>query len=91
LGNLLALSVPKNSSLQNNCYTEKRADKNSQSGYFNGSYSENRIAEMNERWEPKNIKDRGIELLDFMENRWAIKLGDNETKLKLLNLEFLKG
>lgn len=89
LGNLLALSQPKNSSLQNYCYAEKRADRTVSRGYFNGSYSENRVAEQYQDWTFESIKERGLELLDFMEERWAIRLGDKETKLQLLNLGFL--
>ncbi len=89
LGNLLALSQPKNSGLQNNCYSEKRANPNVSYGYFNGSYSENRVAEQYQDWTFESIKERGLELLNFMEERWAIRFGDNQTKLKLLNLEFL--
>jgi uncharacterized protein with ParB-like and HNH nuclease domain len=89
IGNLLALSQPKNSSLQNYPYLEKRADKNNARGYFNGSYSENRVAEMYKEWTAKEIKSRSLELLAFMEQRWLINLGDESTKLKLLNLEFL--
>jgi uncharacterized protein with ParB-like and HNH nuclease domain len=89
LGNLLALSQPKNSSLQNHCYSEKRANKTVSHGYFNGSYSENRVAEQFDDWTFESIKDRGLALLEFMEERWAIRLGDDRTKLQLLNLEFL--
>jgi hypothetical protein len=90
LGNLLALSQPKNSSLQNDCFTDKRADRNTSRGYFNGSLSENRVAEKYEEWTPEAIKTRGIELLGFMEERWQLTLGDEATKLKLLNLEFMQ-
>jgi len=89
LGNLLALSQPKNASLQNYCYSEKRADRSVSRGYFNGSYSENRVAEQYQDWTFESIKERGLELLRFMEERWSIRLGDNQTKLQLLNLEFL--
>lgn len=89
LGNLLALSQPKNSSLQNSPYLDKRADANNTRGYFNGSYSENLVAEKYEKWTAVEIKKRSLELLTFMENRWSISLGDESTKLKLLNLEFL--
>lgn len=89
LGNLLALSQPKNSSLQNHCYSEKRANRAVSHGYFNGSYSENRVAEQYQDWTFESIKERSLSLLDFMEKRWAIQLGDNQTKLRLLNLEFL--
>jgi len=89
LGNLLALSQPKNSSLQNTCYAEKRANKKVSHGYFNGSYSENRVAEEFSDWTFEAIRDRGLELLDFMEERWSLRLGNKETKLQLLNLGFL--
>ncbi len=89
LGNLLALSQPKNSSLQNYCYKDKRADKNTERGYFNGSYSETKVAELYTDWTPSTIKERGLELLKFMETRWNINLGDEENKIKLLHLEFL--
>lgn len=89
LGNLLALSQPKNSSLQNHCFSEKRADRDTARGYFNGSYSENRVAEMYQEWTAASISNRGLELLLFMETRWNLKLGDEATKLRLLNLEFL--
>ncbi len=90
LGNLLALSQPKNCSLQNYCYKDKRADENTQRGYFNGSYSETRVAEIYPDWTPSSIKERGVELLNFMEKRWDINLGGETEKLKLLNLEFLQ-
>lgn len=90
LGNLLALSQPKNSSLQNDCYIDKRADQDSTHGYFNGSYSEIRVAELYESWTGDNIKERGLELLGFMEERWGIDLGNNEAKLQLLNLTFME-
>ncbi|GAB0174620.1 MAG: hypothetical protein HHAS10_04990 [Candidatus Altimarinota bacterium] len=89
LGNLLALSQPKNSSLQNDCYENKRVDGEKNRGYFNGSYSECRVAETYKEWTPYSIKERGLELLGFMEERWNINLGDDTTKMKLLNLEFL--
>ena len=90
LGNLLALSQPKNSSLQNDCYADKRANKSVSSGYFNGSYSENRVAEIYQDWTAESIKSRGLELLKFMEKRWDLRLGDETHQLELLNLDFLK-
>ena len=90
LGNLLALSQPKNSSLQNDCYADKRANKSVSSGYFNDSYSENRVAEMYQDWTADSIKSRGLELLKFMEQRWDIRLGDAANKLELLNLSFFE-
>lgn len=90
LGNLLALSQPKNSSLQNDAYPKKRADKESKKGYFNGSYSENRLANLYDTWTAENIKKRGLELLGFMEKRWDIRLGNEETKMTILCMDFLQ-
>ena len=90
LGNLLALSQPKNSSLQNDCYIDKRADKNTAHGYFNGSYSENRVAELYQEWTAEQIKRRSLDLISFMETRWSIKIGDESSKLNLLNIGFLE-
>lgn len=89
LWNLLALSQPKNSSLQNDCYESKRVDGEKSRGYFNGSYSECRVAETYKEWTPESIKERWLELLKFMEERWNINLWDEDTKLKLLTIEFL--
>jgi len=88
LGNLLALSQAKNAILKNDCFKNKRADKNAERGYFNGSYSENELAEKNDKWTPKTIKQRGLDLLSFMEDRWDVKLGSDREKLKLLHVDF---
>ncbi len=90
LGNLLALSQPKNSSLQNDCYAAKCADEKTKRGYFNGSYSENLVAKSHKEWTAEQIKSRSLELLSFMEKRWKIELGDKSTKLRLLNIDFLE-
>lgn len=89
LGNLLPLSQKKNSSLQNDCFTEKKQQKMGSVGYYNGSYSENEVAQK-EHWTPKEILDRGLKILSFIEKRWGIDFGNNEEKKELLNIEFLK-
>ncbi len=89
LGNLLPLSKPKNSSLQNNCFETKIDNNQNQVGYRYGSYSENEISKLNE-WTPKNILERGIKLLTFLEKRWDIPLGNDDAKIKILGLDFLK-
>lgn len=38
-------------------------------------------------WTPKEIRERGISLLTFMEKRWNIVLGDDAFKAKLLHLD----
>jgi hypothetical protein len=57
-------------------------------GYYNGSVSENEVAKEPE-WSAKNILERGMDLLNFMEIRWNIKLGDERFKRQLLHLDFL--
>lgn len=89
LGNLLPLSQKKNSSLQNDCFAEKKRQKKGSVGYFNGSYSENEVAQK-EHWTPEEILNRGLKILSFIEKRWGIDFGNNEEKRKLLNIEFLK-
>lgn len=78
LGNLLLVSKPKNSQLQNKGFDTKKKDGNT--GYFNGSYSEIEVAQYNE-WTEKEIIERGKKLLEFMEKRWNIEIPD---KIKLL-------
>lgn len=90
LGNLVPLSQKKNSSLQNDCFKDKKHQSNGKVGYFNGSYSENEVAQY-EEWTPETIKERGLKILAFIENRWDIKLGSEEDKLKILQIDFLKG
>ena len=85
LGNLLPLSRPKNSSLQNYSFPQK-VNNGSGVGYYNGSVSENEVAQSQE-WTPIEIRKRGMELLSFMERRWKIELGDLEFKGRLLHLD----
>ncbi|KAA5531885.1 DUF262 domain-containing protein [Paenimyroides baculatum] len=89
LGNLLPLSKPKNSSLQNKCFKDKIDGKTEYVGFRFGSYSENEITKYTD-WTPETIKERGIKLLKFMEKRWGLDFKDDEIRLKILNLDFLK-
>lgn len=89
LGNLLPLSQPKNSSFSNKCFSEKiSGDANSMIGYRYGSYSENEITDYKD-WTAKEILERGIKLLDFMEKRWNLTIGDKKGKIDFLNLNFV--
>lgn len=89
IGNLLLLSQPKNSSLQNDCFDDKRKNPQVTQGYFNGSYSETRVANKYSVWTSEEIKSRSIELIEFMETRWDISFGDVNTKMELMQLGFL--
>ena len=88
LGNLVALSRPKNSALGNRSFTEKRDGKDDLPGYRVGSYSEIEVARAKE-WTPKAILERGLRMLSFLEKRWGINLGDRASKARVLGLEFL--
>lgn len=88
LGNLLPLSRSKNSALQNDSFPLK-VNNGAGVGYYNGSVSENEVAQ-NKEWTPLEISNRGLELLQFMEIRWNIKLGDKNFKNKLLHLDKLE-
>ena len=44
-------------------------------GYYNGSYSEIAVAKQKE-WTPIEIKERGLLMLQFMENRWKFSFDD---------------
>uniref|UniRef100_UPI000571FE6C DUF262 domain-containing protein n=1 Tax=Picosynechococcus sp. NKBG15041c TaxID=1407650 RepID=UPI000571FE6C len=92
LGNLLLLSMSINSSLQNNSFNDKKhpkfddSGKKIRNGYSDGSHSEIEVSQETD-WNPKSIKDRGIKLLNFMEEHWDIRFkgGAKEELLFLLN------
>ncbi|MEG4143886.1 MULTISPECIES: DUF262 domain-containing HNH endonuclease family protein [unclassified Microcoleus] len=90
LGNLLPLSRPKNASFSNNCFIDKISKKDDSTiGYRYGSYSENEITQYQD-WTAKEILERGIKLLEFMEKRWNIPLGSKGEKRDFLNLKFVE-
>ena len=83
LGNLLALSIPKNSSLSNKPFSEKVGAPDSTVGYRFGSFSENEVA-TSVHWTPEEIAERGVRMLTFMESRWRLNIGDRAQKLRAL-------
>jgi len=90
LGNLLPLSKPKNSSLSNKPFPDKVHEAGSEPiGYAYGSYAENEVAQIAD-WNPAEILERGKRMLEFMERRWNIKLGNDVAKRRLLGLEFVE-
>ncbi|MER0203412.1 MAG: DUF1524 domain-containing protein [Nitrosomonas sp.] len=89
IGNLIPLSISKNSSLQNKCFTEKKGNSSNKAGYAYGCYSEIEVSQL-EDWTPNEILSRGLRLLEFMEQRWGLSLGTESQKIKALGLEFVK-
>ena len=89
LGNLLALARPRNSSLGNKSFPEKLGNEAAKVGYRYGSYSENEVA-LRPDWDADEILIRGLKLLDFMEQRWKLSIGDQDQKTRALGLSFLK-
>jgi len=94
LGNLLPLSQSINSSLQNDCFEDKKKAKFNEKknklrqGYSDGSHSEIEVSAYDE-WTPEAILERGNLLLEFMENRWDLKFENEYAKAELLFLEFM--
>lgn len=94
LGNLLPLSQSINSSLQNDCFVDKKKPKYNErkekirQGYSDGSHSEIEVSNYQE-WGPDAILERGIDLLKFIESRWNLKFEDEESMAELLFLDFM--
>jgi len=83
LGNLVLLSQAKNSELQNKPFNEKKKhkdEKGNEVGYFNGSYSEIEVSQYQD-WTPRQVLERGTRLLEFMEQRWGIKISNKKKVL----------
>jgi len=89
LGNLLPLAKPRNSSLGNRSFPEKLGDEITMTGYRFGCYSENEVAQAAE-WGPGEILERGVRLLEFLERRWRLPIGDRNQKIRALGLDFLR-
>jgi hypothetical protein len=95
LGNLLILSQSINSSLQNDCFIDKKNPKYNENnvkirqGYKDGSHSEIEVAGYDD-WTPDTILDRGMKLLEFMEKRWNLKFENDKAKQELLFLDFME-
>ena len=88
LGNLLLLSQSINLSLQNDGFPEKKSPQvKGRRGYIDGSHSEIEVAQKND-WTAKNILERGLLLLDYIELRWRI-IFTKEQKSELLHIDFV--
>jgi hypothetical protein len=88
LGNLLPLAQSINSSLQNDSFPDKKNPSAAgRRGYVNGSHSEIEVAK-EEEWTAKNILNRGLALLAFMQSRWQVELTETQ-KMDLLHVSFV--
>jgi hypothetical protein len=89
LGNLVATSAARNSSLQNAPFEIKKGETGKKTGYRFGSYSEVEVG-LNATWGQQEILNRGLALLDFVSLRWGVNFSSDEQRRKCLGLEFLK-
>src|SRR5690606_10972830 len=92
LGNLVQLSHSINSSLQNDCFADKKTEKYStdgkqlRQGYNDGSHSEIEVSGY-EVWDAQAILKRGMDMLRFMESRWDLQFENEDEMKRLLCLE----
>ena len=92
LGNLLLLSIAKNSEQQNYSFDKKKETTRNERGeithhgYDTGSYSEIEVSKNNE-WLPNSIIERGRALISFLNTHWEINhVFTDEEINKLLNI-----
>jgi len=88
IGNLVPLSKPKNSSLGNKCFSDKKGNEISMIGYKYGSYSEIELTNYSD-WTAVEILQRSIKLILMLSKRWKINFATTEDIIKFLNLEFV--
>lgn len=90
LGNLVPLSVAKNSSLSNKSFADKLSGaKDETVGFKFGCYAENEVAAATD-WNPRSILERGLKLLGFMEKQWDLDFGSESEKAAMLGLSFIR-
>lgn len=89
LGNLLPLSNSVSSIIQQDRFSDKKIGHSNRVGYKDASHSEIEVSRQ-EEWNAKNILERGIHLLRFMEKRWNFTFEDEEQMLELLHIGFIK-
>lgn len=90
LGNLLPLSLSLNKSYQNFPFKDKvNGNGNERKGYKNGSNSEREVADTYPDWNPESILDRGMKILNFMEDEFDFKFQDDSYRKRMLGLGFM--
>lgn len=88
LGNLLPLSKPKNSSLKDKSFSEKKMKPNDPIGYAYGCYSENQVA-LCEDWTAVEILKRSLELAKFFSQRWQVHFPTHDSILEFTGISFV--
>lgn len=90
LGNFVVLSSPKNSKLSNKPFPEKKCNSQNTIGYKYGTYAEIELTDY-ENWGADEILERGIKLLNFLYQRWGVKIGSGRKmdKKEFLGLHFI--
>lgn len=83
LGNLLPLSKTINSSLQNYTF-----DKKKEMRFFDGSHNELEVSRC-ENWTSKEILNRGLKILKFMEQEWDFIIPNLAERKRFLGLDFM--
>ena len=80
IGNFLLLSKSINNSIKNDSFKDKKE------GYSrSGLLSAKEVSEYQD-WGPEEIRERGLHLLSFMEDRWDFKFKNEQAKEDLLFL-----
>ncbi|MDR0579033.1 MAG: DUF262 domain-containing HNH endonuclease family protein [Campylobacteraceae bacterium] len=70
LGNLLLLSARDNSAVGNKSFVQKKEI------YKTANYSAIEVSQ-NDNWTPETIAERGMKILEFVQNRWWVQMSDN--------------
>jgi len=79
LGNLTLISNKKNASLKNRPFPEKKKRNKGKAKYKSyrfGTISERNLLDYKD-WRANEILNRGLKLLNFLEKRWHVDIGDN--------------
>lgn len=91
LGNFVAISRAKNGKLGNKSFPEKKGNKQNTVGYFYGTYAEMEIANNYEDWGAREILQRGVQLVNFIQKRWGLRIGNDKRDVQeFLGLKFLE-
>ena len=80
IGNLLLLQKSINGSLKNDSFKDKKV------GYLQSGLLSAFEVSQYEDWGPAEIKERGLHLLSFMEDRWGFQFENEQAKEDLLFL-----